>query len=196
MPGCSAVWSPPGPGAGACSGRGGLGGGGSAGRGRLAFGLRSRVEAAVAEEEAGDELRVRDERRVRPRGKEREAWEAMAKANSRLRPARTPERSTNEPAPPSASSSMDGRGGSYPLSPALTCLPSLAGVRVCLHRQLIRLTTRGGRRSWNWIQPNWEIIGYLPLDTCGFAKERSSSLASHICHPQHCLLAISAITTN
>lgn len=113
----------------------------------------------MAEEEAGDELRVRDERRVRPRGKEREAWEAMAKANSRLRPARTPERSTNEPAPPSASSSMDGRGGSYPLSPALTCLPSLAGVRVCLHRQLIRLTTRGGRRSWNWIQPNW--IGFI-----------------------------------
>jgi hypothetical protein len=58
---------------------------------------------------AGDEVRLRDERRVRPRvaeEDERAAWEAMAKANSRLRPARTPERSTKELAAPSGSSSM------------------------------------------------------------------------------------------
>ena len=56
--------------------------------------------------EAGDEVSVRDERRVRPRGAERAAWEAMAKANSRLRPARTPERSTKELAAASGSFSM------------------------------------------------------------------------------------------
>jgi len=81
----------------------------------LAFGLvsgveKEDVEAAAEEVEAADELRVRDERRVRPRGAdeaERAACEAMAKANSRLRPARTPERSTKESPPPSASPSME-----------------------------------------------------------------------------------------
>jgi hypothetical protein len=83
----------------------------------LAFGFVSGVEeedvetAAPATEgvEAADGLRMRDERRVRPRGAyedERTACEAMAKANSRLRPARTPERSTKDSPPPSASSSM------------------------------------------------------------------------------------------
>ena len=75
------------------------GGGGGSG-GRRCLGLDKLGS------EAGDEVRVRDERRVRPRGAERAAWEAMAKANSRLRPARTPERSTKELAAASGSFSM------------------------------------------------------------------------------------------
>lgn len=50
-------------------------------------GRRGRLELGVADAE--------DEERVRPRVEERAAWEAMAKANSRLRPVRTPERRTN-----------------------------------------------------------------------------------------------------
>uniref|UniRef100_A0A0A9FCC2 Uncharacterized protein n=1 Tax=Arundo donax TaxID=35708 RepID=A0A0A9FCC2_ARUDO len=99
---CWSSWCPPG--AGACSW-----GGGSGGRGRLDLGLGLGLGSGVEEEEEDVGLRVRDERRVRPRGadeQERAAWEATAKANSRLRPARTPERRTKEPPPLPASSSM------------------------------------------------------------------------------------------
>jgi hypothetical protein len=110
-PGCSiptppSVPPPPSPWGGVARRGGGGGGGGSAGAGA------GRGRLGLGPSEAGDEVvsRVRDERRVRPRGSESAAWEAMAKANSRLRPARTPERSTKEeeapPPPPSGSSSM------------------------------------------------------------------------------------------
>jgi hypothetical protein len=119
-PGCSiptppSVPPPPSPWGGVGRRGGGGGGGGSAGAGAGAGAEAGagRGRLGLGPSEAGDEVvsRVRDERRVRPRGSESAAWEAMAKANSRLRPARTPERSTKEeeeapPPPPLGSSSM------------------------------------------------------------------------------------------
>lgn len=79
-------------------GSGGVGAG-SRGRGRLEGRLLLGV-LAVAGERRGTEVDVGDrgavvEERVRPREGARAAWEAMAKANSRLSPAHTPGRSTN-----------------------------------------------------------------------------------------------------